>query len=76
MTALTTNEWIEIKPGVKPWKGREVLVRMSDGTKRTLVFNGVYWTDPQTHIRQQYHERGIHPTHFYIYEKFNEEKSL
>lgn len=76
MTALTTNEWIEIKPGVHPWEDREVLVRMSNGRLTTMEWNGYYWRDPITHIRQKYNEDGLHPTHFYIYEKFNEEKLL
>ena len=65
---VTTNEWIEIKEGVKPWKGREVLVRMSDGTKQTLVWNGMYWCEPLHRVRQFFAPQ-IYPTHFYIFEK-------
>lgn len=70
---VTTNEWIKIAPGSPmPWKDREVLVRLSDGTKTTLVWNGMYWIDPVTRIRQRFFDGGLHPSHFYIFEKFND----
>ena len=69
MTTLVTNEWTDALRQ-KPWKDREVLCLMSDGTKRTLAWNGMYWYDPVTRIRQRYYEDGLHPTHFYIFENF------
>ena len=74
MKTLTTNEWIKIKDGVHPWKDRRCLVRMSDDTRVDLEWNGYYWRDPKSHIRQRYNEDSVHPTHFLIYERFFEDK--
>lgn len=65
---LLTNEWYDAVKR-KPWRGREVLVQMSDGTKRTLAWNGMYWYDPATRIRQWFNEDGVHPAFFYIFER-------
>lgn len=69
---LLTNEWLPAD-GNKPWKGREVLVKMSDGTKRILAWNGVYWVDPATNIRQFFSHNSVYPVKFYIFEKDNDE---
>lgn len=69
MTELVTNTWITIKPGVYPWQGREVMVRYSDGTKGFLKWNGFYWVDPRSNIRQIFDHSGIYPVKFYIYER-------
>lgn len=65
---IVTNEWTraDVK---KPLRGREVLVAFADGSKRTLVWNNYYWSDPKTKVRQMYHE-GAEPKWWYMFEKF------
>lgn len=69
---VTTNEWVKFDVAHHPLHNREVLVRMSDGTLGILMWNGWYWIDPVYKTRQVYHQDGLHPTHFYIFEKFRE----
>lgn len=65
---ITTNEWTDAEKR-KPWAKREVLVLMSDGTKRVLYWNGMYWVDPVTKIIQRWFDGGVHPVMFYVFEK-------
>lgn len=64
---ILTNEWTraDVK---KPPKDREVLVAFRDGVKMTLCWNGYYWCDPKTKIRQIYNE-GAEPKWWYMFEK-------
>lgn len=66
---LYTNEWIDANLH-KPWKDREVLLRFSDNIKLVGKWNGFYWTDQHgvRFIREEI------VTHFYIYERYIENK--
>ena len=72
MEQLTTNEWIDATLH-KPWPGREVFVYLSNGTKVNLKWNGVYWVDPITNIKQNFYPDGLHPEYFFIYEKLKKQ---
>ena len=66
--AVTTNEWLPAS-GEKPWMKRNVLVRLSDNTYDVAYWCGLYWS---TQSGKPYHNDGAEITHFYIFEKFNE----
>ena len=68
--AVTTNEWLPAS-GEK-WKGREVLCKFSDGRKHVCTWNGMYWVGPHGSRLMLNQE----PTHFYIFDKFNENDIL
>ena len=65
---LLTNEWLRAD-GNKPWKNRLVLCRFEDGH-----FNVCYWNDQKGHRVVETVNHRV--THFYIYEKFNENDIL
>ena len=65
---LLTNEWLPA--GGNKWPKREVLCRFNDGWQEVLVWNGWYWQDQNGH--RVVETLGHRITHFYIYEKFNE----
>ena len=65
---LLTNEWLSAK-GNK-WIGRKVLCHFNDGWEEPLIWNNFYWTDQKGHRVVETIEHRV--THFYIYEKFNE----
>ena len=75
--AVTTNEWLPAS-GEK-WKDREVLCLFSDGHKEVCTWNGMYWqhkkildeNNKPVSIRIE-ETVSHHITHFYIFEKFNE----
>lgn len=69
MNSIITNTWISTT-SAKPWRGRDVLCRLPDGNMLVLRWNGLYWTD-RFNIRQLFPPDG-NPTHFYIFEKFNQ----
>ena len=69
--SITTNEWHDAM-FKKPPKGRLVLCRFADDHLNVCKFNGYYWVG-------QHGSRlslGQEPTHFYIFEKFNENEIL
>ncbi len=68
---LPTNEWLP-EDGNKPWKDRMVLCRFEDGHFNVCYWNGMYWVG-QHGMRLSF---GQEPTHFYIFEKFNENEIL
>lgn len=67
---LPTNEWLPAD-GNK-WIGRKVLCRFEDGHFNVCYWNGMYWVG-QHGMRLSF---GEEPTHFYIFEKFNENDIL
>ena len=81
MYELTTNEWL--RADGNKWIGREVLCRFNDGHKEVCVWNGMYW---QTQKFLDENKKPVshrivetvahHITHFYIYEKDNENDIL
>ena len=71
MDALTTNEWIDAEVH-KPRKNRLVLCRFEDGHFNVCYHNGIYWVG-QHGSRLMLNQE---PTHFYIFDKFNENDIL
>lgn len=69
--SITTNEWHDaaIK---KPWKDRLVLCRFDDGHLNVCKYNGMYWVGQHGSRLMVYEE----PTHFYIFDKFNENEII
>ena len=70
---LPTNEWLPAD-GNKPWKGRKVLCRFSDGRMQVCSYTGFYWSDQEGH--RVVETVVYYVTHFYIFEKFNENDIL
>ena len=68
MYELRTNEWINAELR-HPWKRRFVLCHMSDSTYKVLMWNGMYWVNQQG-VRLA--ELTSKVTHFYIFERWNE----
>lgn len=66
---LLTGEWLRADGNM--WPKREVLCRFSDGRKEVCVWNGFYWIDQSGHRVVETVDHRI--THYYIYEKDNEE---
>ena len=73
MDTVTTNEWTnaEFK---KPWKDRLVSCRMSDGFFIYAKWNGMYWVGQDDKKVVETIQSRV--THFYIFEKFNENDIL
>ena len=67
MSAILTNTWMRAGRNCPP-RDREVLVAFDDGTKMTLVWDGHYWCEPRTKIRQIYAD-GLEPKWWYMFEK-------
>ena len=67
LASITTNEWYDARYN-KPWKDRLVLCRFDDGHFNVCKYNGLYWVGQHGH-RISFNDE---PTHFYIFEKFNE----
>lgn len=51
--SILTNEWYSVMDG-RPYAGREVLCRLSNGYYVTAKWNGMYWVDPRTDCRAEY----------------------
>lgn len=68
MAEVVTNQWYNATI-YKPWRGREVLIELSNGERCTLIWNGIYWIDPVNYVRQWYSPLGLHPAYFYIFER-------
>lgn len=65
---ILTNEWTEVRCKMPP-RDREVLVSFGAGVRKvTLVWNGFYWVDPVTRIRQRY-TPGHEPRRWYMFER-------
>lgn len=76
MKTILTNEWLNAELNEK-WKDREVLCRFADGHLETAVWNGMYWKYPKKHPKKDVRiSNGSKITHFYIFEKFNENDVL
>ena len=77
MSTITTNEWTnaELK---KPPLHRHVLVRCENGNEYVAIGRGFYWVNAKTGLRTM--TNGLTPkhkvTHWYMYEKFNENDIL
>lgn len=72
MKEIRTNEWTSVWER-KPPVGREVLVAFAGGrNKMTLAWDGRYWYEPGTGIRQSY-TPGHRPTMWYMFEKCPED---
>lgn len=71
IATVTTNEWL-CAITYKPWKNRLVLCRFEDGHFNVCKWNGMYWVG-QHGSRLTLDEE---PTHFYIFDKFNENDIL
>ena len=69
---LLTNEWL--RADGNKWIGRKVLCHFNDGYEEPLIFNGYYWNDQKGHRVVETVNHRV--THFYIYEKFNENDIL
>lgn len=68
MYELLTNEWLPAE-GNK-WPKRKVLCLFSDGWMEVCSWVGWYWTNQ--HNQRVEETIGHRITHFYIYDKFNE----
>lgn len=64
---IKVNEWTKFMDR-RPPVDRELLVAYADGRKQTLKWDGRYWYEPSTHVRQQY-TQGHSPVWWYMFEK-------
>lgn len=72
MNAINTDEWTNAE-WRKPWKGRLVLCRLDDDTFVVAKWNGMYWVGQHgMRLIEEVHQ----VTHFYVFEKFNENDTL
>ena len=72
MITVVTNEWMDAELN-KPWKDRLVLCHLDNDTFVVAKWNGMYWVGQHgIRLSEEIHE----VTHFYIFEKFNENDIL
>jgi len=73
MNEILTNTWMDAEIH-KPFKRRQVLVRLANGEERIMKWNGMYWITPKD-VRwdENVYERVVA---WYMYEKFNENDIL
>ena len=67
---IITNEWTDAQL-YKPFRGRNVLVRLANGEERVLRWNGMYWiTQKDVRWDETIYSRVVA---WYMYEKYQKE---